>query len=399
MDNMDNNNMNNMNNMNNIDNNNMDNKNSWESGVRFVEEKKPRRLMKILSLMLVIFFSASIGGIAGGYYVQKNMGTSLNTTKEQVISNLSSTSSTTLPATSISKVADAVGPAVVGVENNVKTWTGTTTTQGTGSGIIFDKSGYIVTNEHVIDGANSVTVTLPGGKQLNAAIVGSDARTDIAVLKVNSSNLPVAKFGDSTKVKVGDTAIAIGNPLGEEFAGSVTAGVISALNRTLQVDGKTYKVIQTDASINEGNSGGALCNAAGEVIGINSIKASNAEGMGFAIPTNVALPIIKALMKNGYISRPYLGISYSFIDSDTAASHNVPEGAYISTVENGSAAAEAGITAGDIITEFDGIKITSESSLSDAILKHKVGDTVQLKMYRDGKYGTIKVKLKDSNGK
>lgn len=395
MDNMDNNNIHNTDNMNN---NNVDEKNSWGSGVKFVEEKKPKRLMKILSLILVIIFSASIGGITGGYYVLKNMGTSLGT-KEQVINNLSSTSSTALPATSISKVADAVGPAVVGVENNVQSWTGTKTTQGTGSGIIFDKSGYIVTNEHVIDGANSVTVTLPGGKQLNATIVGSDTRTDIAVLKVNSLNLPVAKFGDSSKVRVGDTAIAIGNPLGEEFAGSVTAGVISALNRTLQVDGKTYKVIQTDASINEGNSGGALCNAAGEVIGINSIKASNAEGMGFAIPTNVVLPIIKELMKNGYISRPYLGISYSFIDSDTASAHGVPEGAYIATVENGSAAESAGITAGDIITEFDGIKITSESSLSDAILKHKVGDTVQLKLYRDGKTGTVKVKLKDSNGK
>lgn len=375
------------------------NNNSWESGVRFVEERKPRKFMRFLGIILIVFFSASIGGILGGYYVKKNYdGAYIYQGKSQAdTQNLNSNVQTAnIPKNSINEVAEKVGPAVVGVDNNVNTWGGGTALQGSGSGIIFDKSGYIVTNEHVIDGATNITVTLPGGKRLPAQVIGSDFRTDLAVLKVNAQNLPVARFGDSSKVRVGDTAIAIGNPLGEEFAGSVTSGVISAVNRKLNVDGKTYKVIQTDASINPGNSGGALCNIAGEVIGINTLKKSDAEGMGFAIPINEALPIIQTLMKNGYVSRPYMGIEYQFIDEDTAKENDIPSGGYVRRVVRGGAAELAGIRPGDIIVEFGGVKIDKEDALTDAISRHKVGDTVTVKIWRDGRYGNVQVKLQDS---
>lgn len=378
------------------------NNNSWESGVRFVEERKPRKFMRFLGLILIVFFSASIGGILGGYYVKKNYdnGYVYQEKSQENIKNLSQNNETAdIPKNSINEVADAVGPAIVGVDNNVRTWGGGTALQGSGSGIIFDKSGYIVTNEHVIDGATNITVTLPGGKKLPAKVIGSDIRTDLAVLKINATNLPVAKFGDSSKVRVGDTAIAIGNPLGEEFAGSVTAGVVSAVNRKLYLDGKVYRLIQTDASINPGNSGGALCNTAGEVIGINTLKNVDAEGMGFAIPINEAIPIIQSLMKNGYVSRPYIGIEYQFIDEDTAKENEVPVGGYVVRVIRDGAAEKAGILPGDIIIDLDGVNIDTSDALTEILSKHKVGDVVTMKIYRSGKYQNVQIKLQDSNGK
>ncbi|SKA95409.1 serine protease Do [Caloramator quimbayensis] len=378
------------------------NNNSWESGVRFVEERKPKKFMRFLGLILIVFFSASIGGILGGYYVKKNYdnGYVYQEKSQENIKNLSQNNETAdIPKNSINQVADAVGPAIVGVDNNVRTWGGGTALQGSGSGIIFDKSGYIVTNEHVIDGATNVTVTLPGGKKLPAKVIGSDIRTDLAVLKINATNLPVAKFGDSSKVRVGDTAIAIGNPLGEEFAGSVTAGVVSAVNRKLYLDGKVYRLIQTDASINPGNSGGALCNTAGEVIGINTLKNVDAEGMGFAIPINEAIPIIQSLMKNGYVSRPYIGIEYQFIDEDTAKENQVPIGGYVVRVVRDGAAEKAGILPGDIIVALDGANIDTSDSLTEILSKHKVGDVVTMKIYRSGRYQNVQIKLQDSNGR
>ncbi|WP_027309068.1 S1C family serine protease [Caloramator sp. ALD01] len=366
------------------------NNGSWQSGVKFVEEKRSKKILRFLALIFIVFFSAGIGGIIGGYYVKKNyteaplLNNQLNT-KQEIVTNI--------PKNSITKVAEVVGPAVVGITNNVTTFTGRTVKQGTGSGIIFDKSGYIVTNQHVIDGASEVYVTLAGGKKLPARVIGADYRTDLAVLKIEAQNLPVAKFGDSSKVRVGDIAVAIGNPLGEEFSGSVTAGVISAVNRKMTVDGRTYKVIQTDASINPGNSGGALCNEAGEVIGINSLKISSAEGMGFAISINEAKPIIESLMKNGYVSRPFIGIYYEFIDEEIADEYNVPVGVNIRGVERGSGAEEAGIRPGDIIVNFDGVDIKRMEDLSDVLEKHKVGDIVSARIWRDGKYIDVKIKL------
>jgi serine protease Do len=383
-------------------------KNSWQSGIRFDEEKKPKRILKILGIIFIAFFSASIGGIFGGYYVMKNYDTSYfdagigqnRSMNNSDINNIlpRADKSSIMPKSAITKVAEIVGPAVVGVDNNVTTWQSGTGLQGSGSGIIFDKKGYIVTNEHVIDGASNIIITLSGGRKVRAKLVGKDSKTDLAVLKINVENLPVAKFGNSSNARVGDVAIAIGNPLGEEFSGSVTAGVISALNRSIDVDGREYKVIQTDASINYGNSGGALCNEIGEVIGINSLKINSAEGMGFAISINEAIPIIDAIMKKGYVSRPSLGIASQFINETSAAFYSVPIGVYIKELMYNGVSRQMVLKAGDIITAFDKKEIKDEEELPSFIEKHKVGDTVSVRVWRDGKYYDLKVKLGDSYG-
>jgi serine protease Do len=381
------------------------NNNSWESGVKFVEEKRPKRFFRFIGMMLVIVFSASIGGIIGGYYVKKSYidsqyGQNLVGNTQGNVNNLTSTPETVnIPKNSITKVAELVGPAVVGINNNITTKQGVIP-RGSGSGIIFDASGYIVTNNHVVQGATSVTVILPGNKTpLPARIIGVDSKTDLAVIKIEAQNLPVAKFGDSSKVRVGEIAVAIGNPLGQEFAGSVTVGYISAVNRTMKFDNKEFKLIQTDAAINQGNSGGALTNEAGEVIGINTLKSLDAEGMGFAIPINEAKPVIEELLKNGYVARPFLGISYQFIDEESAKAYKTPVGALIQQVISGSGAEGAGIRAQDILVAFDGQELKDEDVLPEIIRKHKIGDVVNAKIWRDGKYIELSVTLKDSSGK
>ncbi|MDO6354169.1 trypsin-like peptidase domain-containing protein [Caloramator sp. CAR-1] len=366
------------------------NENNWGSGVKFVEERRPKRFLRAVGIILLVFFSASLGGILGGYYVKKNYESN---SSGITLPNLTQQTTSALPKNSINKVAELVGPAIVGVNNNVDTLFWGKQKQGSGSGIIFDKNGYIVTNYHVIEGATDVTVTLSGGRKLPARIIGSDYETDIAVLKVNATNLPVAKFGDSSSVRVGDIAIAIGNPLGEEFAGSVTMGVISAINREITVEDRKYKVIQTDASINQGNSGGALCNENGEVIGINTLKITSAEGMGFAIPINEAKKIIEELMKHGYVSRPYIGVAGTFIDEEQAKEYGVPVGVGVQEVVRGSGADLAGIRPGDIIVEFDGKKLTKFEDLQEAKEKRKVGDIVKAKVWRDGRYFDVRIKL------
>lgn len=384
--------------------NNSSENNSWQSGIKFVEEKRPKKIVKFLALIMVVFFSGSIGGILGGYYVKNNYIPEGTGTGNNKVNSNNPVQTANLPKTSISKVAEVVGPAVVGVTNYVDAWGfgnswGQSTEGGTGSGIIFDAKGYIVTNYHVIENAKKVAVTLPGGKKIDAKIIGADEAVDLAVLKVDGiKDLPVAKFGDSSKVRVGDTAIAIGNPLGEEFAGSVTSGIISALNREIAMNGEVNKYMQTDASINPGNSGGALCNEAGEIIGINSIKVGSAEGMGFAIPINTAKPIINELINKGKVSRPYLGISYQFIDQYYSSKWDVPVGAGINSVAKNSPAEQAGIQSQDIITTFDGVEIKDENTLKNKLRNHKVGDQVTAKVWRNGKYIDINIKLGDSAG-
>lgn len=382
---------------------------SWQSGIRFAEEKKPKRIFKVIGIILIAFFSASIGGIAGGYYVRKYYNTSFyenNKNQDNAQYNgkigeddiLNSGSRADSDKNSITKVAELVGPAVVGVDNNIRTWGGGMALQGSGSGIIFDKRGYIVTNEHVIAGASNISITLSGGRKISAKLIGKDSKTDLAVLKVNVDNLPTAKFGNSSDVRVGDVAIAIGNPLGEEFSGSVTAGVISALNRSIDVDGREYKVIQTDASINSGNSGGALCNEAGEVIGISSLKISSAEGIGFAISINEAMPIIQSIIKHGYVSRPSLGIISQFIDGNSAQFYGVPVGVYVQSIMDEDVINTTGLKTGDIIVSFDGIVLKNEDDLQNIIERHKVGDGVNAKVWRDGKSVDLKLKLIDTYG-
>ena len=293
-------------------------------------------------------------------------------------------------AISIPQIANNVGPAVVGVIN-MATYRGMSSAsyeQGSGSGIIISKDGYIVTNNHVVENASEVKVMLNNSKEYSAKIIGTDYKTDLAVIKIDETDLTYATLGDSSTLEVGELAVAIGNPLGKEFAGSVTAGIISALNRTVTVEDKQLTLIQTDAAINAGNSGGALVNCYGEVIGINTVKISGSgiENLGFAIPINEAKPIIEELKSNGYVTgRPLFGISCRDITEEISRAYGFPVGIYVIQVSPFSGAEKAGITAGDIITEFDGKKVKTTEELNKIKDKHKAGDSVKVKFIRDGK--------------
>lgn len=291
---------------------------------------------------------------------------------------------------SIPEIAIKVGPATVGIVSSVPTSTyfGTVQSESSGSGIIISEDGYVVTNQHVINGATEIYVHLSTGEKKKAEIVGQDVKTDLAVLKMEKGSYPYAEFGVSSELKVGDLAVAIGNPLGMEFAGSVTAGIISALNRTVEVDGKTYTLLQTDAAINSGNSGGALVNCYGQVIGINSVKiaSTGVEGLGFAIPIDEAKPIIQDLISYGYVKgRPVLGIVGSNITADVSRVYNYPEGVFVDQVVEGSGAYSAGIRRGDIITHIDGVRIKSIDELNKVRDKKKAGNSVKLTIERSGK--------------
>ena len=305
--------------------------------------------------------------------------------------------------TPIVKAAKKVGPAVVGITNKALVRDIFNRVQltelGTGSGVIYDKKGLIVTNNHVVEGAQEIVVSLSDGRSVPGQVLGVDAATDLAVVKIDADNLTVATFGDSDQIMVGEPAIAIGNPLGLEFRGSVTAGVISALNRSIDLGERKFKLIQTDAAINPGNSGGALVNADGEVIGINSAKiaVSGVEGIGFAIPINAAKPIVADLEKQGRVSRPYLGVS--LVDKDIAERYGIDVdlqgGIYIIKVASGGPAWKAGLRTNDIITKFDGENISSVSDLRDKIAAKGIGSTVNLTIMRSGNEMNVDVKLEE----
>ncbi len=293
-------------------------------------------------------------------------------------------------------VAEITGPSVVGVSVTFyeqSFWGELAEGEAEGSGVIYSEDGYIITNYHVIQEAvnssnSAVKVTLANKEEYEATIVGADETTDLALLKIEATGLTPAKFADSDKINVGEYAIAIGNPLGKEFAGSVTVGYISAVNRTITADGRTYNVIQTDAAINPGNSGGALVNSKGEVVGINTVKISDesVEGLGFAIPSNYALKIIEELKENGKIVRPYIGIYGIDLDKTLASRNNLVEGVYIYKISANSPAQELGLQRGDVIVEFDGQKVLTINEINTIKNEKNIGDKVKIKVYRDGDY-------------
>lgn len=305
--------------------------------------------------------------------------------------------------TPIVAAAKKVGPAVVGITNKAYVRDFFNRVQlaerGTGSGVIYDKAGYIATNNHVVEGASEIIVSLPDGRTFKGKVLGADAVTDLAVVKIDADNLPVADFGDSDSLQVGEPAIAIGNPLGMEFRGSVTAGVISALNRSIEIGERKFNLIQTDAAINPGNSGGALVNADGEVVGINSAKisVSGVEGIGFAIPVNTAKPILDELSHKGRVARPYLGAS--LMDKDIAARYgfeiDLHGGIYLVKVVAGSPAAKAGIRPGDIILSFNGSKVSSAVDLRKKLSECKVGDRVDVQIWRNDQTQNVIVVLEE----
>ena len=300
------------------------------------------------------------------------------------------------------RVAKTVGPAVVGITNKAVAhdiFNRTFETEGVGSGVIFKSDGYIITNNHVIAGAKEIIVSLSDGNSVNGTLIGTDEMTDIAVVKVDAKDLPTATLGDSDEVVVGEPAIAIGNPMGLEFQGSVTVGVISALNRTLDLNDRRVKLFQTDAAISPGNSGGALVNADGEVIGINSAKlaTTGVEGMGFAIPINTVKTIVAELMDKGYVARPYLGVT--IFDKPTAARYGyqltIDKGVYVFQVAIDSPAGRANFQRGDIILSIDGKEVHSVTDVRNEVASHKVGDKVKILIDRDGRQETFEVALEE----
>lgn len=386
------------------------------------KEKKHKHskiaITAICSALAASIFTAGIFTTVTIAYNKRNqptvtqMASSTRNTDSSSTSNAVLTAATNGNALSIPEIASKVGPSVVGVINKTTVqpqryydpFTGryyydsssqssdgsNTVEQGSGSGIIISNDGYIVTNQHVIDGASEISVILNTRDELSATVVGQDTKTDLAVLKVSTDKqLSPATLGDSDKLQVGELAVAIGNPLGQEYSGSVTAGIISAVNRTMTIDNRTYNLIQTDAAINPGNSGGALINQYGEVIGINSVKLSTTgvEGMGFAIAMSEAKPIIDDLISSGYVTgRPLVGIGIQ----------QTKYGLFISSVQDDSAAADAGLKEGDMIIEVDGTKVSSATEINELRDKKKPGDKMTFKILRDGSTQDVELTLKES---
>jgi len=280
---------------------------------------------------------------------------------------------------------------------------------GSGSGVIFQKNNniaYIVTNNHVVEGASKLEISLYDGQKTTAEVVGTDALTDLAVLKIDAKYVTTtANFGDSSKLRPGDTVYAIGNPLGIDLSRTVTQGIVSATNRSISVSTSAgnwdTNVIQTDAAINPGNSGGALINTQGQVIGINSLKISETgvEGLGFAIPSNDFIPIVNQLIKNGKIARPYLGVGLADLDQVPQMYYqnlpqNVTKGVLVMNIDNNSAAAKAGFQPKDIIVSMNGTQIANSTELRKYLYsKVKTGDTIKFGVYRDGKLISLTAKL------
>lgn len=313
-------------------------------------------------------------------------------------------SATSARNTPVVQVAKNVGPAVVGITNKAVArdmFNRQFEVEGVGSGVIFRSDGYIVTNHHVIDGAREIIVSLSDGSTVNGTLVGTDEMTDIAVVKVDSKNLPAAKFANSDEILVGEPVVAIGNPMGLEFQGTITVGVVSALNRTIDIDyaDRKLNLIQTDAAISPGNSGGALVNYDSEVIGINSAKLAKTEveGIAFAIPSNIVQNVIKELMEKGYVSRPYIGVT--IFDPPTAARYgyqlNIDKGVYVFKVALNSPAGNAGLQRGDIILKVDGKEVNSVADLRTDIAGRKIGDKVILTLDRDGTELATEVTLQE----
>ncbi|PIS21498.1 hypothetical protein COY33_00425 [candidate division WWE3 bacterium CG_4_10_14_0_2_um_filter_42_7] len=274
---------------------------------------------------------------------------------------------------------------------------------GIGTGFVIDKKGTILTNKHVVsDTGTKFTVLSKDGKTYNVLQINLDPSNDLAILKTDATDLDPIELGDSDGIKLGQTVVAIGNALGR-FTNTVTKGVVSGIGRGITASASPFSagealenVIQTDAALNPGNSGGPLIDLDGRVIGVNVAIASGTENIGFSIPINTIKPVLEEFEKSGKISRPFIGIEYILISKDVALMNSVPEGAYVKSVVTGSAAEEAGLLSGDIITEIDGEKVNDGNPLAKIIQKHKVGDRIQLSVDRNGNAKTLSATLKES---
>lgn len=360
-------------------------------------EKRKRRIPTVLIVLIVAIITSFISTTMTYVLLKNKIDVENN---ENIVKKVEITS-TDSPVVAI---AEKDIPSIVGIKVNSLTqgiFGGMQESSAEGSGIVYSSDGYIITNYHVIESAvgnssASIYVTFYNDDEdVQAEIIGGDEVTDLAVLKIEKEGLVAAEFGESSNTKVGEIAVAIGNPLGEEFASTVTVGYVSALNRKVTTDGRTYKLIQTDAAINSGNSGGALVNSEGKVIGINTVKVSltGVEGLGFAIPSDDALPIIKELIQNKKIVRPYIGLAGINIDTAIAKRNNLVEGIYVDRVYSGTPAQKAGIQRGDIIVSIDGVEVKTMEELNEIKNSKNIGDTVELGIYRSGSIEKVNVVL------
>lgn len=381
--------------------------------------KKPRQpgrpvslTRKSLALLIALCVVVSaLFGFGGSYLANAlNGGHSGSSKTASVSKNGYKLEDATGSKMTVQEVTNKTKDSVVEIKTesvSADAWMQQYVTEGAGSGVVMTADGYIMTNNHVIDGASKITVTTSDDKEYEAKLVGTDSITDIAVLKISAKNLTPATYGNSDQLAVGDMAVAIGNPLGE-LGGTVSAGIISALDRELAIDGKTMTLLQTDASINPGNSGGGLFNGDGQLIGIVVAKSSgsNVEGLGFAIPINKAADVAQQLMDKGYVSdQPSTGMSYAesnqgngaaqfFGNSQDSQSQSSSAAVYIQEV-TGSNAKKAGFQSGDLVYAVDGTRITSFNTLSSIVTSHKVGDKLTYTIVRGNQTKEIKLTLEE----
>ncbi len=368
--------------------------------------KKRRNFKKVVAFILIVVLSGTSGFLGGIAAVQYGLGGYISTgPREEITIN---------PADHINTaeaVAAKVIPSVVGISTttevirqNIFGMSQGELVKGVGTGFIVHEDGYIVTNSHVVDDgdAKTITVQLTDGRELTGNVLWSDATLDLAMVKINAKNLVAAELGDSDQVNIGAYAIAIGNPLGLIFDRSVTQGVISGLNRTITVGNNMKSVtmeglIQTDASINSGNSGGPLLNSQGKVIGINSAKAASGEGLGFAIPINIAKPIVSEIMKTGSFRKAYIGVGVENVELYLQYYPNddlgTKTGAFVSKIYEASPAALAGLKERDVITAIGKDKIKNKEQLTKQLFTYKPGDVVKVHIYRDRKKMELEVTL------
>ncbi|MDO5114412.1 MAG: trypsin-like peptidase domain-containing protein, partial [Planctomycetia bacterium] len=386
---------------------------SWDSRsgeTKFKKEKKPSPPITFTRKTLVLFvvLCLVVSGIfgAGGAVLANNL--MANDHGSSKTGSATTTGYTLEDATgsnmTVQEITEAAKASVVEIKTesvSSDSWMQQYVTEGAGSGVIITNDGYIVTNNHVIEGASKITVTTIDEKEYEAELIGTDDITDIAVLKINAKGLTPATYGNSDQLAVGDMAVAIGNPLGE-LGGTVTAGIISALDRELVIDGKTMTLLQTDSSINPGNSGGGLFNGDGQLIGIVVAKSSGSdvEGLGFAIPINKAADVAQQLMDQGYVSgQPSTGMTYTEASSQQNSMEQFFSGSqstnvYIYSVE-GTNAKRAGFQQGDMVYQVDGEDITSFNVLSSIITSHEVGDTLTFTIVRNNQTMNIKLELEE----
>lgn len=374
---------------------------------------------QIATTVVASFVSAVVGGACAlGVYVglNKEPAKTIETSKTNTGSivetsnpNFSQVSLTNYSDTAIYAAQKALPSMVsISVEYDVNYMGMKKAVAGSGSGVILSEDGYILTNNHVISSADSssfyqvsdaksIKVKIYGDDtEYSAEIIGTDSQTDLAVLKIDKTGLTPAELGDSSSVQIGEFVLAIGNPYNLDY--SVTAGIISALNREMTVENTTYNVIQADCAINSGNSGGALVNSKGEVIGITTLKLAGdgIEGVSFAIPVNDTVPIYKELIEKGKISRPFVGISGIDLDEATAIRNGLTKGIYVDSVVSGSGAEDAGIMAGDVIVSFDGKDVSTMDELNTIKNTKNIGDKIEIKLYRKSELKTFTITIKEA---